>query len=271
MRRKNRRIRSARSKIKLGLPELEYVKTTVLNSLRSLESQRSYRRLVTHCVEKLGVKTIFEETHPDQEKLCPSIASRLAKELDVPWETLGVGERAKLQNEILTPTCVDYLTNRLAEELRKRSIATEATRDVARLRKQHVGKELTNLVQAVANGAEFQSVREAMRAREEELRELNIKLRSVLPNCDRPGAPALRNFVEGKVGNLRELLSKHNHAEARMELAKHVTKIVIHPGERGEIIYQGEWRVLGDGGNMGGAEGQNRTGYAGLFRAALYQ
>jgi hypothetical protein len=42
MRREKRRTNSVRSKIKLGLPELEYVKTTVLNGLRSLESQCSY-------------------------------------------------------------------------------------------------------------------------------------------------------------------------------------------------------------------------------------
>ena len=36
-----------------------------------------YERLVTYCVEKLNVKTILEETHPDQEKLCPTIASTL--------------------------------------------------------------------------------------------------------------------------------------------------------------------------------------------------
>jgi hypothetical protein len=51
-----------------------------------------YRRLVTYCVEKLDVKAIMEETHPDQEKLCPSIASRLAKKMGVPWDTLGMGE-----------------------------------------------------------------------------------------------------------------------------------------------------------------------------------
>jgi hypothetical protein len=35
--------------------------------------------------------------------------------------------------------------------------------------------------------------------------------------------------------------------------------------------YTGKWDLFGDGGNMDGAEGQNRTGYAGLFRAALYR
>jgi site-specific recombinase XerD len=51
MRRKNRRTKSARRKIKLGLPELEYVKTAVLNSLRSFESQRSYQHSINEFVD----------------------------------------------------------------------------------------------------------------------------------------------------------------------------------------------------------------------------
>jgi hypothetical protein len=56
-----------------------------------------------------------------------------------------------------------------------------------------------------------------------------------------------------------------------MELAKHVKEIVISPGVGDEITYTGKWDLLGNGANMDGAEGQNRTGYAGLFRAALYR
>jgi hypothetical protein len=52
-------------------------------------------------------------------------------------------------------------------------------------------------------------------------------------------------------------------------LAKHIKSITLMPeGKSGAIKYIGEWKLLGD---TGGAEGQNRTGYAGLFRAALYQ
>jgi hypothetical protein len=39
-------------------------------------------------------------------------------------------------------------------------------------------------------------------------------------------------------------------------------------GKGGAIKHQGQWKLLGD---TECAEGQNRTGYAGLFRAALYQ
>jgi hypothetical protein len=43
----------------------------------------------------------------------------------------------------------------------------------------------------------------------------------------------------------------------RMELAKHVKEIVLSPGDGDEIKYTGKWELLGDGGNMDGAEGGN--------------
>src|SRR5437016_12431893 len=46
MRRKTRRRKSNRQRTKLGLPDLEHVKSAVLASLRSPESQRSYRRSI---------------------------------------------------------------------------------------------------------------------------------------------------------------------------------------------------------------------------------
>jgi hypothetical protein len=46
MRRKTKRSKSNRWKTKLGLPDLEYATSAVLVSLRSPESQRSYRRSI---------------------------------------------------------------------------------------------------------------------------------------------------------------------------------------------------------------------------------
>jgi len=46
MKRKPKSRKSNRQKAKLGLPDLEHVKSAVLVSLRSLESQRSYRRSI---------------------------------------------------------------------------------------------------------------------------------------------------------------------------------------------------------------------------------
>ncbi len=46
MKRKAKGGRSNRQKSRLGLPDLEHAKAAVLDSLRSPESQRSYRRSI---------------------------------------------------------------------------------------------------------------------------------------------------------------------------------------------------------------------------------
>jgi hypothetical protein len=46
MRRKSKKANSNRAKTDLGLPDLEHTKSAVLVSLRSPESQRSYRRSI---------------------------------------------------------------------------------------------------------------------------------------------------------------------------------------------------------------------------------
>jgi hypothetical protein len=46
MRRKAKRSKPRRAKTELGLPDLEHAKSAVLVSLRSPESQRSYRRSI---------------------------------------------------------------------------------------------------------------------------------------------------------------------------------------------------------------------------------
>jgi hypothetical protein len=75
-----------------------------------------------------------------------------------------------------------------------------------------------------------------------------------------------------ELGDLRDLLAaRDNAATMRMQLAKHVKEIVLSPGENDTIKYKGEWALLGDDSRRECAEGQNRTGYAGLFRAALYR
>ena len=55
---------------------------------------------------------------------------------------------------------------------------------------------------------------------------------------------------------------------AKAELSKHRTAITFTP-EGSTFRITGDWNLLG--GRSDGAGGQNRTGYARLFRAALYQ
>jgi hypothetical protein len=65
MGRKNKRRRLARLKTKLGLPDLEHVRAEVLVSLRSAESQRSYRHSISSSTKSyFSERTRFSASSP---------------------------------------------------------------------------------------------------------------------------------------------------------------------------------------------------------------
>ena len=74
--------------------------------------------------------------------------------------------------------------------------------------------------------------------------------------------------MQSRLTDLRGLLNRDAKA-ARAEIARHVEKITLLPDGK-VYIASGTWDLLGRG-CYDGAGGQNRTGYARLFRAALYQ
>jgi len=101
MRRKTRGRKSNRQRIKLGLPDLEHVKSAVLVSLRSLESQRSYRRSIDdfvcwYCSEpRLSFnKTVVTRyrIHLEDQLLAPgTINVRLAAVRRLAYEAADTG------------------------------------------------------------------------------------------------------------------------------------------------------------------------------------
>src|SRR5215475_471709 len=101
MRRKVKRGRTSRAKTKLGLPDLEHVKSAVLVSLRSPESQRSYRRSIEdfvcwYCSEpRLSFsKTVVTRyrTHLEDRMLAPgTINVRLAAVRRLAYEAADTG------------------------------------------------------------------------------------------------------------------------------------------------------------------------------------
>ena len=86
----------------------------------------------------------------------------------------------------------------------------------------------------------------------------------------------LRTFAVSRLTDLRRLLSKPESVhEARALLAEKFGKFTQLPvTDSGEWNYKAAGSVDSFGGKLvrvDGAGGQNRTGYARLFRAALYQ
>jgi hypothetical protein len=101
MRRRTKARRQNRQKTKLGLPDLEHVKSAVLVSLRSPESQRSYRRSIDdfvcwYCSEpRLSFnKTVVTryKIHLEDKLLAPgTINVRLAAVRRLAYEAADTG------------------------------------------------------------------------------------------------------------------------------------------------------------------------------------
>jgi site-specific DNA recombinase len=193
----------------------------------------------------------------------------------IPADVLETQLLAKLQQDVLSSETIDYVFHKLEIELSKHLSGIGDSLEATRRRKATLEAELKNLSRVVAGGMDSPSLRQAITEREAEIKTLTAKTLGPGKNSVHTQIRDLRKHVAAELGDLRALLSARDNAMAmRMQLAKHVKEIELLPGEGGTIKYKGEWALLGDGDSLrswDGAEGQNRTGYAGLFRAALYR
>ena len=179
----------------------------------------------------------------------------------------------KLHASVLSPAAVDFVLGRLEIELSKKLSRVDGDCENIRRKKARLESELRNLTTAIADGLDSRTLRAGIVAREKEITELTAKVLGNKRNSIHARIRNLRKFVESSMADVRELLATNGNAPLlRMALAKHVETITIGPDEFGAIEYKGAFKLLGDDCvSWDGAEGQNRTGYAGLFRAALYR
>jgi site-specific DNA recombinase len=193
----------------------------------------------------------------------------------IPSDVLETQLLAKLQTDVFSPAAIDYVFHKLEIELSKHFSGISDNFENMRRRKATLEAELKNLSRVVAGGMDSRSLRQAITEREAEIEALAAKTLGRGMNSAHTRIRDLRKRVADELGDLRALLSARDNAMAiRMQLAKHVKEIELLPGDGSTIKYKGEWALLGDGDSLrswDGAEGQNRTGYAGLFRAALYR
>jgi site-specific DNA recombinase len=177
----------------------------------------------------------------------------------------------KLQHDVLSPEAIRYVLNRVESEIVKRFTSLDDEMNVSKKRKAVLESELQNLGKAFATGFDSPTLRAEITKREAELSSITEKTLGQKKDSVHAQVSGLRKFVEHNLRHIRRLITGEygNPMIVRQELAKHIESITLMPeGKAGAIKYRGNWKLLGD---TGGAEGQNRTGYAGLFRAALYQ
>ena len=181
----------------------------------------------------------------------------------------------KLQTEVLREEVVEYALAKFEEELNKtiRNVSSQMGRLEQKRKK--LEKELRNLSGAIASGLDSATVRAEIVDRERQIRDIGSQIVSAKPESVRTKIQDTRKFVESSLKDIRQLLGS-DPATAKTTLSRHMPKIVLKPTVKpdGRRVYQvsSEWELLDSGlALLECAEGQNRTAYAGLFRAALYR
>src|SRR6202030_3579457 len=180
-----------------------------------------------------------------------------------------------LSESVLRPEAIDYAVDRISQELQQRFKSFDSELERLGQRKQQIHAEIARLVQAIAEGQPSQSLMAAIGDREGELREITDKLLEPRPGSLRGTLDELRKFATEQLANLRNLISHPESVhQARAVMAEQFGKLILTPiRENGALSYAARGKVdfFGDQAmiRVGGAGGQNRTGYARLFRAAL--
>ena len=178
---------------------------------------------------------------------------------------------AKLQRDVLSDAAIDYVLDKVGQEIGGRFAALGGEMEAMRRRKKALESELANLSRVVADGMDSVTIRAAITQREAELSSITSRTLGRDKGSVHMQVAGLRKFVKDGLKDIRALVAGKygNPAAVRAELARHIESITLLPeGDGRQIRYKGSWKLLGD---TDGAEGQNRTGYAGLFRAALYR
>jgi site-specific DNA recombinase len=181
-----------------------------------------------------------------------------------------------LADSVLRIEVIDYAVSRMEEALTKGHEKLNAELERMRQRKLQLEAELARLVNAIAEGQPSQSFMTAIGEREKELQAITNKLLEPGPGSLRATLDELRAFAVSRLTKIRELISHPESIDlARAVLAEHFGAFTLEPTiQDGEPVYLARGKVDFFGketmARTGGAGGQNRTGYARLFRAALY-
>jgi site-specific DNA recombinase len=175
---------------------------------------------------------------------------------------------ANLQEKILRAEVIDYTMEKFEAGLLKDLETMTGEMDSLERRKRELEKELGNLTRALAGGQLSPTIMAAIAEREREIAEITDRVVSSNEDSIKTRVAAMTATAKAKLKDLRGLLGG-DPTVARAAMLKHVEKIEMEASGK-VYVAKGNWNFLGQR-PTDGAGGQNRTGYARLFRAALYQ
>ena len=172
-----------------------------------------------------------------------------------------------LQREVLQEDIASFAIEEFRRQLHARIESTQSQLGTLRNRREKLKAEIANLANAIAEGHSSSALMAELAKREKELDSISEQLLATNGTGLDAKLREMQQFVQERLQDVRGLLFA-DVPRAKAELSKHCTAITLTPTESGFRI-SGDWDLMGR--RSDGAGGQNRTGYARLFRAALYQ
>jgi site-specific DNA recombinase len=172
-----------------------------------------------------------------------------------------------LQREVLHEDVAAFAIEEFRRQLHARLESARSQLGTLRNRRERLKAEIANLTTAIAEGHASAALMAELAKRERELDGISEQLLATNGTGLDAKLQEIQQFVQKRLQDVRGLLFA-DVPRAKAELSKHCTAITLTPTDSGYQV-SGNWDLLG--GRLDGAGGQNRTGYARLFRAALYQ
>jgi site-specific DNA recombinase len=154
----------------------------------------------------------------------------------------------ELQNYVLQRDAVEYVLEEFGNHIKGAFATLSNQMAKMRERKQKLEGELRRLAATAAETGPSAFLVEAISEREKQLRDISDQLLAGGASSVDAHLSDIRNFIMGKMGDLRALLAG-DPAPARKELLKHVSEIRMMPqvGDgKGHYVAKGEWKLLGN-------------------------
>jgi hypothetical protein len=151
---------------------------------------------------------------------------------------------------------MDYALEKFELELERELSAASGSLEAQRRRMDQLDLELARLAEAVATQGPNAAVLSAMSVRESERRSIEQVLRGSGPGSIKAVIANVRELATERLKQIREVIQSQKQA-ARVELSKHVDRIVMRPtfeGDQAHYVAEGGWNLLGKyEGRPGGA------------------
>ena len=171
------------------------------------------------------------------------------------------------KREVIREDLAAFAIAEFKRQLQARLDDTKTHLAEKRAKREKLKSEIANLAHVIADGHKSAALLEELHRREAELEGISEELLATDARGQEARFLEIERFVKNRLQEIGALLAA-DVPRAKAELSKHCREIVLTP-EGSTFRITGDWNLLG--GRSDGAGGQNRTGYARLFRAALYQ